>query len=222
MNELLERYSRFRHAAKDHETERLIEAVQMNINTALIQCERIAQGQHLIRSLPRADRVAFLTLFADIHFFVIVADDIGKCVDKLQLRLNSGELKQIMKKYRYFFDAVKEMRNHHEHLHERIHDENLYYGKGLEDDWTFEMCGSCLKVGPAAEPRLLGLYEAIYEALGSTLSNCDMPERAIIEARPASREPMSSHAEVIGKVRASSVIVIGGRSPFVMVALTFY
>jgi hypothetical protein len=150
----------------------------MNVNTALIQCERIAQGQQLIRSLPRADRVAFLTLFADIHFFVIVADDIERCVDKLRLRLNSGELKQILKKYRYFFDAVREMRNHHEHLDERIHCENLYYGKGLEDDWTFEMCGSYLKVGPAAEPRLIGLYEAVYEALESTLSKCNVPEKA--------------------------------------------
>jgi hypothetical protein len=169
MNELLETYSRFRNQVADHETARLIEAVQMNINTALIQCGRIAEGQQFIRSQPRADRVAFLTLFADIHFFVIVADDIRKCLDKLRLRLNGAHLKPITKKYKYFFDAVKEMRNHHEHLDERIHDENLYYGKGLEDDWTFEMCGSSLKVGPAAEPTLFGLHEAIYKALDSTL-----------------------------------------------------
>jgi hypothetical protein len=163
--ELQERYYRFRRGLADNETRRLIELVEMHINMALIQNERIAEDRAEINSpsYRPENRAAFVALFADIHFFLVAADDIRKCVDRLNPRLN-GELKTVMKKYRFFFDAVQEMRDHHEHVDERLDGDELYSGKDLVD-WTYGMCGSSVKVGPPARQLLLRFYDDAERAL---------------------------------------------------------
>lgn len=187
MHQLLEKYSRFRRAAADHETYRLIQMVEININTALLQCQRISEDYTFLSRQPAANRGAFLTLFADIHFFVVATDDIRKCLETLRARLG-GDLKQISKQYRTFFKAVTDMRDHHEHLDEKIDASDLYYGKALLDDWTFEMCGFSLKVGPAVEERLLSLYEAIDKALALRFLKKDKPfARSVPPRQPHDR-----------------------------------
>ena len=165
--ERLARYSKFQLTEKRKDVCRLIELVEINFNMALLQAQRIAEDKEATdfpRATPGLDSVAIFNLFADIHFFLVSADNVRKALDKLNRRFD-GALNHVLKKYKFFFEPVRAIRGYHEHLEQRITGQPFYAGKALKEDWTYEMCGASLKVGPATARLLIRMYRAVEEAL---------------------------------------------------------
>ncbi len=160
--EKLNSYQKYTFRVENRNMSRLIENVEIGINMALIQSERIVAGNasiELPRVSPGPDTFLFLKLFTDIHFYLVSVANIKKFIGKLNRALDDT-LDDINKDYRNFFDTAKAVRNCQEHLDERI-ESGKYYGKSLYDDWVYEICGKTVVIGPPAAKILIQLYREL-------------------------------------------------------------
>ncbi|MFH1672302.1 MAG: hypothetical protein ABIF87_02585, partial [Pseudomonadota bacterium] len=137
--EKLNSYQKYASRIENRIISRLIENIEVGVNMALIQSERILADNAAIempRVSPAPDAFLYLKLFADIHFYLVSVANIRKSIGKLDKALGN-KLDDINKDYGDFFDAAKAVRNSQEHLDERI-ESGKYYGKSLnEEDWVY-------------------------------------------------------------------------------------
>lgn len=160
--EKLNTYKKYLARIEDRNLSRLIKNIEISLNMALLQSERIVEDNTAIdlpRVSPGPDPVLFLKLFADIHFLLVSIDNIRKSFDRLNKAL-FGKLEEIKKEYKTFFEKANAVRCCQEHLDERINS-GKYYGKSLHDDWSYEICGDTVIIGPPAAKKLVELYRTL-------------------------------------------------------------
>ena len=160
--EKLTKYQKYIFRITDRNLSRLIENIEININMALLQSERILEDNASIdlpRVTPGPDQVLFLKLFSDIHFYLVSVDNARKSIDRLNEVLN-GNLDEIKSTYEEFFNSTNAARRCQEHLDQRI-ESGEYFGKSLYDNWVYEICGNSVIIGPPAAKKLIELYRSI-------------------------------------------------------------
>ena len=160
--EKLNRYQKYTFRVENRKISRLIDNIEIGVNMALIQSERIVADKAAIelpKVSPGSDTFLFLKMFADIHFYLVSVANIKKAIDKLD-GIIGNKLVDINEDYGDFFKSAKAVRNCQEHLDERIESEK-YYGKSLYDDWLYEICGKTVVIGPPADKILKKLYREL-------------------------------------------------------------
>ncbi len=160
--EKLTKYQKYIFRIDDRNLSRQIENIEININMALLQSERILEDNASIdlpRVSPGPDQALFLKLFSDIHFYLVSVDNIRKSIDRLDKTLD-GKLEEIKSYYEDFFNSANAVRRCQEHLDQRI-ESGEYFGKALYDNWVYEICGNSVVIGPLAARKLIELYRSL-------------------------------------------------------------
>jgi len=177
--ELLDSYIKFRVRAKALGEKgliaaRLIDQLQDNFNITFLVAQRVVEDEaatHLPRVTPGVDRFTQLKLFADVHFYLVATANIWKAFTALDGHLDQWlkkSLRKDVRPYRHFFECADRMRDHFEHLSERVgslKDKPVFTDRGLDDNWNFEMCGETVKVGPPAVRDLARMYRKLETTL---------------------------------------------------------
>jgi len=177
--ELLDSYLKFRVRAKALGEQgliaaRLIDQLQDNFNITFLTAQRVVEDEaaiHLPRVTPGVDGFTQLKLFADVHFYLVAIANIWKAFTALDGHLNQWLQKSLKKDthpYRHFFECADRMRDHFEHLSERVgssKDKPVFTYRGLDNNWNFKMCGETVMVGPPAVRDLARMYRKLETAL---------------------------------------------------------
>jgi hypothetical protein len=176
--ELLDSYFTFRIRAKALGEQgliaaRLIDQLRDNFNITFLVAQRVVEDEaatFLPRVTPGVDRFAQLKLFADVHFYLVSTANIWKALTTLDAHLDKWlkkSLKKDVRPYRHFFECADKMRDHFEHLSERVEllkNKPVFTSWSL-DNWNFKMCGETVVVGPPAVQALVKIYRKLENGL---------------------------------------------------------
>jgi hypothetical protein len=112
------------------------------------------------------DRFLLQTLFLDIHFYFICYDK-AQNLFKIIVNIDGNqELKNLWEKFKPLFKPYNNVRNHLEHIEERIRNTSLSDFGNLRDNiYTFG--GEQFDIGPSSLKVLTDVYESINTHLSS-------------------------------------------------------
>jgi hypothetical protein len=139
------------------------------VNGAIIQWERIQKvKKEFLAPATRVNPFLVQTLFMDIHFYFICHDKVQNLFEKIASMEGDQELTRLWEKSKPIFRPYNNVRNHLEHIDERINNKSLSdFGNLRNDIYTFGP--EQVDIGPLNLKILTEAYEKVIDHLNSRL-----------------------------------------------------